>query len=911
MILFGRDPETRVIGSLLESARESRSGVLVVRGDAGVGKTALLDHAAACATGMTVLRGTGIETEAELPFAGLHLILRPLLDHLGKLPKRQADALLRAFSLADEGSPGSDDRFLTGLAVLSLVCEAAPVLCLVDDAHWLDAASAEALLFAARRLEAEGVVFVFAGRDEPRPFPAPGLPEIMLAPLAGDEAGRLLDDRLPRLDPVLRERALTEAAGNPLALTVLTEALSDGGLGALPTIGGAAPLPVPQRVQRAFAEQIAALSRPAQLVLLLAAAEATGDLPVVMNAARRLGAGPADLAPAERAGLVATAPRLAFRHPLIRAAAYYAAPLEARNAAHRALAGALEGHGGDADRRAWHLAAAADGHDEEAAAELERAAERARRRGGYGAVAAGYERAAQLTSDPRARARRLLAAAVAANDAGRLDRAAELGSQASGLSADPLLQADVAQLRVLNQAEDLRESLPVLVAAAGAIEDQHPRRAAELYTTVISRASAAGSDFHPLARQITARLSGLRLPPGTMRPVDEAVLEQHRFAARTEGAVRPDTHGYVAAVRADPGSVSPYELLRASRLAFQMGDHEAFLDISVAFAADCRLRGMAGWLPGALQGLMMAQILTGDWPGARASGTEGIRLATDISQPHRAAFLSALMGLLCALGGDEDGCRFWLSEHERHGGPASQRRSFTSTHFGSLNVGRARFTTALAHLTPAVREHLDRLGDTSFVYQPDLVEAGARGGAPDLAAQAEAAFRAWAEYTGQPWALAVAARCRALTSPAAEAGQHYQQAVRLHDGAGRPFEQARTRLLYGEWLRRDRQRTAAREQLTAALEVFEELGAASWAGRTRAELRATGLAATRVREPGLLAALTPQELQIARRAAAGESNRDIAAQLFLSHRTVGYHLYKAFPKLGITSRQELAALFSG
>jgi DNA-binding CsgD family transcriptional regulator len=910
MSLYGRDQETRVIGSLLAGARENRSAVLVVRSDAGMGKTALLDHAAAHADGMTVLRGTGIETEAELPFAGLHLILRPLLGYLGKLPQRQADALLRAFSLADEGSSSSDDRFLTGLGVLSLVCEAAPLLCLVDDAHWLDAASAEALVFAARRLEAEGVVFVFASRDEPRPFQASGLPETRLSPLGNHDAGRLLDDRLPRLDPALRDRALAQAAGNPLALTVLTEALSDGGPGALPAIGGAAPLPVPQRVQRAFAGQIAALSRATQLVLLLAAAEATGDLPAVMNAARQLGAGPADLAPAERAGLVATAPGLRFRHPLIRAAAYYTAPLEARNAAHRALAAALAGPGGDAGRRAWHLAAAADGYDEEAAAELELAAERARQRGGYGAVAAGYERAAQLTQDPQARARRLLCAAVAANDTGRLDRALELGTQAGRLTADPLLQADVALMRLLNQAEDLHDSLPAAVAAASAIEAQHPRRAAELYTTIMGRASAGGSDFQPLARQTAVRVSGLRLPPGSMRPVDEAILQQLLFGAGAEGAVRPDTRGYVAAVRAGSEGVSPYERVQASQLAFRLGDHQALLDISVAFAEDCRSRGMAGWLPGALQGLMMAQILTGDWPGARASGAEGIRLASDMSQAHRAAFLSALMSMLCALEGDEDGCRSWLGEHERHGGPASNRRSFAAGFFGLLDLGRARFTTAREHMAGPARQHMDGLGDTGFFNQPDLVEAAARSGAPDIAAQAEPAFRAWAEHTGQPWALAVAARCRALTAPLAEGGKYYERAVQLHDGAGRPFEEARTRLLYGEWLRRDRQRAAAREQLTAALDAFDALGAAPWAERTRAELRATGLAATRVRLPGVLAALTPQELQIVRRAAAGESNRDIAAQLFLSHRTVAYHLYKAFPKLGIASRQELAALFT-
>src|ERR1700677_3833477 len=441
-MMLGRGAETAAIAALLAGVRGGRSGALVVRGEAGIGKSALLDEAAhqAAATGIVVLRGTGIETEAELPFAGLHLLLRPLLDRVQALPARQAEALSRAFFLAEPGgAKGADGegRFLVGLAVLSLLAEAEPVLCLVDDAHWLDSASTDALLFTARRLEAEGVAMIFAARDAgPAQFPASGLPERQLAPLGAGPAGQLVDEHAPELNPVLRDRVLADAQGNPLALLELTAGLSGPHLAGADLAGYGpepGPLAASRRVRDRFAAEIRGLGEEARLGLLVAAAEASGDARLILAAAGRLGAGVGALAPAERAGLITVTRRVEFRHPLIRSAAYYDAPLELRQSAHQALAEALEpGTEEDADRRAWHAAAAACGTDNDIAAGLELAAEHARKRGGYAAAAAAYERAAQLTPlapDSRSRARWLLSGAAAGTDVGRSGQAERLGAE--------------------------------------------------------------------------------------------------------------------------------------------------------------------------------------------------------------------------------------------------------------------------------------------------------------------------------------------------------------------------------------------------------------------------------------------------------------------------------------------------
>jgi DNA-binding CsgD family transcriptional regulator len=900
--LHGRGAEHEVIGRLLAGALEGRSGVVVLRGEPGIGKTALLDYAAGAAGGMRVLRAAGVETEAELAYAGLHLLLRPALDRVDGLPEPQAAALRGAFALS---VGGSDHRFLVGLAVLTILSELAedrPVVCLVDDAHWLDAASADALLFAARRLEAEGVVMVLTARDGPRPFPAPGLPELHLAGLDACPAGRVLDDRAPLLGPALRDRVLAEANGNPLALVELAAAVTGE-----VAMAGAAPLPVTHRVQDLLAAQMRGLGEQAGLLLLLAAAEPTGDLDQVLQASQELGVGADALAPAERAGLVAVNHgRFVFRHPLVRTAAYHGAPLAARQAAHRALAWALDGQPDPVGRRAWHLAAAASGRDELVAAELERVAERSRERGGYGVVSAVYERAAQLTPDRQVRARRLLSAATAANDAGQLERAHRLADHAEQLTSDGLLLAQLAQLRVIMVTGDRPLRIRALADAAVSIADRHPALAARMLCHAFRAAQV--EEMEKLSRHMADQICGLPLPPVTgLPPVDEALVQHARFVAGDRGASWQVIGDCVAAIRRDPSGADPRERVAASGLAFLLGDIDATWEISAALAADCRRHGILGWLPGALQGVTMAQILRGEWPQARASAAEGLKLAGDIGQRSRAAFLAGLAGLLCAYTGEEDRCQAWLAEHRRLGGPPGAYKKFHATQLSLLDLGYGRFGSAFERLAALPDTWLT---DTEFIYRPDLVEAAARSGAPDRARQALAQFQAWAQTGGAPWALAVAHRCQALVSDDTTTEHHYQEAVRLHSSSGRPFEQGRTHLVYGEWLRRNRRRSDARIQLTAALDIFENLGAPSWAHRATTELSAAGAPApVRLARPaGALSALTPQELQVVQLAADGLSNRDIATQMFLSPRTVGYHLYKAYPKLGVASRSELSRL---
>jgi hypothetical protein len=796
-----------------------------------MGKTALLEYAARAARGMQVLRATGVETEAELAFSGLHLLLRPVLARAADLPAPQANALRSALGLS---IPSAPDRFLVGLSVLSLLSELAddsPVVCLVDDAHWLDAASADALLFAARRLNAEGVVMMLASRDSSPPFAAAGLCELLLAPLSADKAGQMLDDRVPTLAPVLRRRVLAEAVGNPLALTELATAAP-----AEADAAGAGPLPVTQRVQELLASQVRQLGDRAQLMLVLAAAEPTGDLRLVLQAAAGLlGAEVDALAVAERARLVAVAEgRVVLRNPLVRAAAYHDAPLTLRLAAHRALAEALAGQPDQAERRAWHLAEATNGKDEAVAVELERVAERSRTQGGYAAVSAAYERAAQLTPDLEPRARRLAAAAVAASDVGLMARAGR-AAWADG--------------------------------------------PADLYT------------------RLTAQLRDLPLPHGTtLRPVDEAIFQWARLAAGDLGASAAVIRDCIAAVRQNPSNATRHERVSASSLAFVMGDHDATGEISAALADDCRRQGMAGWLPGALQGLTTAHILRGQWRDARACAVEGLKLAGDMGQRPRAAFLASLLGLLAAYAGDEDACLSCLAEHGQLGGSPGPNANYQATQLALVDLGESRFGRAYERLTGLADIWW---GGTEFTFQPDLVEAAARTGDLDRAGEATHLFEAWAELSAQPWARAATHRCKALVSGDAAAEDHYLAAVESHENDGRPFERARTQLLYGEWLRRNRRRRDARVNLLEALETFDELGAVSWARRATAEEAATGGTAPSrpARRAHPLSRLTPQELQVIRLAATGLSTATLAPRRSCRHAPLATTCIRRSPSL--------------
>ncbi|WP_084517296.1 helix-turn-helix transcriptional regulator [Microtetraspora niveoalba] len=887
-MLYGRSREQADIERLLAEARAGRSGTLVIRGQAGIGKSALLHHAAGRAEGMRVLRGVGIESEAELPFAALHLLVRAGLDRIHALPDTQATALSGALGL---GGSAPENRFLVGLATLSLLSELAGddgLLCLIDDAQWFDRASIDALVFAARRLEAEGVAMIFAARAD---FHAAGLPELRLGGLDDAAAAALLPAGLP---PHVRERLIEESDGNPLALIELPAALTaEQRAGRLSPVGA---MPVPDRVREAFQRQIAALPEAARTALLIAAADGSGELETVAGAGASLHA----LEAAERSRLIEIrGTTIAFRHPLIRAAAYQGAPVTRRLAVHRALADALTGSAAmdAADRRAWHAASAVLGPDEEVARELEEAAERARTRSGHAASAAAYERAAELTADPVRRSGRLAAAAVAASDAGLMGRAAALADSATSDVDGPEVIAALIQVRAHREFE-----LGTPLAAGRIIMDGVPRvaaRSAEWATWLLVEAVRCAwfAGDTRLAEEATASLRAL---PDIGSPLVGAALGLTRTLS---GDIAGGTKLMSAAVDEDAlvGLGVPGLTFTAS-LCLPLGRAARYEEITGQVVAECQKSGMIGWLAVAFQDHGLAQGWLCRYGEARTALNAGLRLAADLGHEHRVSHLMCSLAWVLAHQGDVGECRANAEE----GVARADRRGLVLAAvvgrwaLGLLELGLGRPDAALRQL-----EAIPPTG-VAVLAAPDQVEAAIRGGRPDRAEEPLARYLAWARHVGQPSSDAIALRCRALVEGDET---HFAHAVRRHEEDELPYERARTRLAYGEWLRRARRRADARVQLRGALEIFDRLGAELWAERARAELRATGDVPAAPRRAGdPLSVLTPREREIVQLAADGASNRDIAAQLFLSPRTVGYHLYKAFPKLGITARSQLAAV---
>ena len=917
-LLYGRDAEERLIADVLARARGGRSGVLVIRGESGIGKSVLLEHAAQQAPDMTVLRGSGVETEAELPFAGLHMILRPFLDRLGDLPPAQAAALRGALAVQEAGGRNADDRFLVGLGVLTLLSELAedrPLLCLVDDVQWLDRASADALFFAARRLDAEGIAMLFAVRDDRHAFAEPGLAELRLGGLDDAAAAELLATNTRELAPSVRERILREAAGNPLALielpTVLTPEQRDGELTPMAFhVGTFSPA---SRVHDAYRDRLQGLPEPTQAMLLLAAADDTADLGTVTRAAQMLGFSLADLVPAENADLVSVGEGgVIFRHPLLRAAAYHGMTLSLKLAVHRALAQVLDG-AENADRRAWHRAAATMEPDDDVAAELERAAERARSRTGYAAASSAYARAAQLTEDHEGRARRLIAAAEAAAQAGQMERACDFTEQATRYGTDSHVRARAARIRAEVEFDQgsPRAAHAIVVAAARSIAAEAPGAAAKMLVEAVRNAAYAGDAAR--AREAVTQLMALPLPEGMPpRPFIGALAGVADILAADPAEGIPPIRDWLSHTPGAKGAITPGRFL-TSAMTVMTADDNATYERTASVTADCREQGAIGLLPLALHGLSIAQIQRGRLRDAADSAAEGLRMAEDTGQRARAWHLRVILSWVAAVTGDFDRCHSLAEDSIRH---AVEHEFPLAAAWGTwalalLDLGAGAAGAALSRL-----ESADNAGTyhpvVATLWAPDQVEAAVRAGEPDRAREPAARFQRWAAATSQSWAAAVAARCRALTGADHDAERHFAEAIRLHELGGRPFEHARTQQAYGEWLRRERRRVDARRQLEAAMETFRELGATPWTERARAELRAAGATiAASADVSGAASRLTAQELQVARLAAQGRTNREIAAQLFLSPRTVGYHLYKAYPKLGISSRAALASLDLG
>jgi len=921
-VLHGRATERSVIDRLLVDARAGRSGVLVVRGEAGVGKTALLDYAAAAAgpaassdaafgdatpddaappgmAALRVIRGAGVQSEAELPFAGLHLLLGSALDRRFTLPKPQQEALDAAFGLR-HAEP--DDRFLIGLGVLSLLAELAEdgsLVCLVDDAHWLDRASAEALVFAARRLGAEGIAIIFAARDHDAPFPTPGLPELRLGGLDAAAAAALLAEHGgAEPPPEARERILAEAQGNPLGLIELAAAHR----GASPVAAGPGPEApaLTDRLQTAFDGQVRRLPEPTQTLLLVAAAEGSGDLGVVAEAAGRLGVVVGDLGPAEQAGLVRVADAtVRFRHPLVRAAVYQGAVLSRRLAVHRALADAL-GLPGDADRRAWHLAAATTGPDEEVAAELERTATKAMARGGYAAAAAAYQRAVQLSADPAAQARRLTPAAETAVEIGEFDRARSLAVCAAGQTLDPVTRSRLAGVRAM--ADSAQGRLPtahrLLVEGAVQLGGRDPLGATRMLMDALHIAWFLGD--RALTADTANRLQavGGSLAQPYVPLVQLTLWSAAQAVERATDGLPPLADLVAAARRSRAGDRDDLALIASVSLV--TGRNAEARDLLGELVADARAQGRIGWLPTLLTCLAQAMVFDGRHCDALANATEALRIAQDTGQPQWTIEASGIMAYLAAVDGDQQRCRRLVDAALAAPGHANSAGTpWAPWALGLLDLSGGRLDIALVHLE-AIARGPTRYHGSAIRSIPDLVEAAVRLGQPQRAAEPLARFSQWARHADTPSTDALVERCQALLDADGDAERHYLAALKLHDES---FQQARTRLLYGAWLRRARRKTDARTQLRAAMDYFERSNATPWAEQARAELTATG--ATLQLDRTGMPRLTPQELQVARLAAQGLSNRDIAAQLFLSPRTVGYHLYKAYPKLGVTSRSQL------
>jgi DNA-binding CsgD family transcriptional regulator len=898
--LLGREREREVLGRLLASARGGDGGVLLVHGEAGVGKTALLDWIIDGGREFRVLRTAGVEGEIEFPYAALQQLCSPILDLARRLPDPQRDALAVAFGVSAGEAPTS---FLVGLAVLGLLSEVAeerPLLCVVDDAQWLDRASARALAFVARRLLAERIALVFSAREPGEALA--GLPELRVLPLGHRDSRTLLESVLPsRLDEPVLERIVAETRGNPLALVELPRGLTPTQLAG--GFGMPAAVPLSASIEESFTRRLAGLPGQARRLLLVAAADPVGDPALLWRAAQRLGISESAAETIEAEGLLQLGPRVAFRHPLVRSAVYRAAGLKERRAVHRALAEATDPLI-DPDRRAWHRAQTASVPDEEIAAELERSAGRAQARGGLAAVAAFRDRAAALTPDATRRAQRLLAAAGAKRDAGDLEAALELLAGIEDGVLDELGRARIDLLRAQIALEQRRagDAGRLFLSAARRLEPLDPGLARETYLEALGGAMASDVDVPGGAAAVAA--AAREAPPATVPPRAGDVLLDG-FAIRL-------TDGYAAAA---PTLARALELLLATDIvseegsrwlsvssgrdsnmvALEMWDDEALHLLAARRVQVARETGALGHLPFALSFLARSHMLAGELTAA-ALVLDEARLIAEAT--GHSAVVNAPM-ILAAWRGDETQAAGLIEAGSEE---AATRRWASNSYARSvLYNGLGRHEAARDAAWEVFQP--DPIGYGTWLI-PELAEAASRVGDRALL---ESTLEWLAERTrviSSAWASGIEARVRALLSEGDTAESLYRGSIAHLSGARVRLELARSHLLYGEWLRRERRRLDAREQLRTAFEAFTSMGAQAFARRAERELQATGERARR-RTVDTLDQLTPQETQIARLAANGRTNREIAAQLFISTSTVEYHLRKAFRKLGVKSRTQL------
>jgi DNA-binding NarL/FixJ family response regulator len=908
--LLGRDSEIARIAALVDAARTGASGALVLSGEPGVGKSALLAAARAAAGDMRVLEARGVETEADIAFAGLLELTRPVLDLIHLLPEAQATALNTALALT---GPAQADRFAVHAATLSLLAAAAGgdgLLVAIDDAHWLDAPSRAAIAFAARRLQAEGVAIVMAMRNGQAPdLDAAGLPTLAVEPLGDAQARALLEREAGAgLATAVRDRILADARGNPLALHELPQELTaDQRAGREPL---AIPLPTGPAIERAFAHRLDVLPDDATAALLVAAAADTGELEWISAALDRIGSAAVAIEPAERAGLVDIAGgSLRFRHPLVRAAIYHGADAADRRRAHDALARALEDSGHD-DRRAWHLAAAAVAPDENVAAALEAAGDGARRRGGLASAASALEQAGRLSPDPAGRSRRMREAARDWWMSGNSQRAAAAIDDALERASDPVERADVQRVRAqleLSRGRP-RAAHDLLVHEAGLIADIDPTRAALMHAEAAGAHMASG-DMAALERRGRDAIA----------LADAAGAVEAGSLARIALAECLVTRGngyasYLELKAHEPMLLDPPTWAHASDLvtmvavcAMWMEDWDFADRLLAAVVGNARATSALRALPFALAIRSSAGFRRGAWRDALSDADEAVRLARDIEmKPQLATALGMLAQVQAAIGAPDARS----TAHETVA-LSNEVGGESLVFYGDAALGLAELGAgsddAVAALERAV-ERGERLGCNEpgiGLAHGDLVEAYVRAGRAEDAGRVLARYAELVEHSDCATPRAVLERCRVLLAAPNDLDARIAEATRAAAESPSPFERARTDLVIGERLRRARRRTEAREPLRAALATFERLGANPWEERARAELTASGERARRRTAEPSGDELTPQELRIAQLVAEGASNKEAAAALFLSPKTIEYHLASAYRKLGVHKRAAL------
>jgi DNA-binding CsgD family transcriptional regulator len=897
-----------LLDRLLAAVRTGQSRALVVHGEAGVGKTALLEYLAARASGCRIARVAGVQSEMELAFAGLHQLCAPMLDRLDRSPAPQQDALRTAFGMSAGATP---DPFLIGLAalgLLSLAAEEQPLLCLIDDHQWLDVASAQLLAFVARRLGSESIAIVFGTR-----VPGPelkGLPDLLVAGLPEADAQALLESVLPGpLDIRVRHQIVAETRGNPLALLELPKGLTAeelaGGFG----LPGAAALS--GVLEESFRRRCAALPADTRRLLVLAAAEPTGDAVLLWRAAQRLGVSPTAAAAAAEAGLADIGVRVRFRHPLVRSMSYWSAPLAQRQAAHAALAEVTD-PARDADRRVWHLAEASVGPDEQIAAELTRAAGKARARGGLAAAAAFLERAALLTDQPERRAERALAAAETKFQAGAFDAVVWLLTVAESGPLDELQQARVDLVRAQFAFATNRggDAPLLLLRAAKRFEPIDPGLARSTYLDAINAAAFAGRLASPGGGVVTVAQAAVAAPSPAGGPRAPDLL--------LDGLATNFVDGYTAAVFDLREALTTFgvgmsadEELRWMWLinlaALHLWDDAHWDTLSRRYLDLVREAGALTELPLALSTRALMLSFVGDLNVVSMLVDEQ-RTVTEVTGSSLAPYSG--MRLAALRGNQAEATRLIESTSEE--GPqrgegisvavAEWARAVLHNGLGNYPEAMAAAQRALYH-----QEYPEiRYPGVANWAAAELIEAAVRSGRTETAAAATDWLTEMTRASGTPWARGVEARARALQSAGQAAERFYQEAIAHFTRCSVRTELARAHLVYGEWLRREGRRNEAREHLHTAYDMFHSMGMAGFAERARHELSATGETA-RKRTPvqGASADLTDQELQIARLARDGFSNNEIGARLFISAKTVSYHLGKVFAKLRISSRRQL------